>query len=164
MKRDRDAEVALAASQDQCSTERMTTACSNTRPGEGVTDDMTMEYLKLICGSGFVRVNELQLVSVLHCNASREANVSWRLTIDSNTPTRLLNMLRPKPTKGPDSEGRVQGGGTGKNTSAVSLAYTIRHLRYVQSLSSGRVLVWCCLCICLMTAGIRLKSGRVPPS
>lgn len=96
-----------------------------------IANTLAIEALQLLAASGFVRVNELQRVSTLNCSACREANVSWTLTVSRRTPTRLLDMMRPKP------EGVTMGareactGGTAAapQRSVVPLPLTIRHLR-----------------------------------
>ena len=59
---------------------------------------VVMKIISLTCGSGFVKLDELQLVSLSLCNECREANVSWRLRVDDRTPQRLMRLIQ-----GPDA-------------------------------------------------------------
>lgn len=56
-----------------------------------------VEVLTLVCGSGFVCVEALSLVSVLYCNALRES-VAYLVRMNEATPARLMGVLRPPPS------------------------------------------------------------------
>lgn len=55
---------------------------------------ISVEAMSLLCYSGFVRLEEVQVVSVLYCNVCREASIPRRLTLGEGTPTRLLRLIQ----------------------------------------------------------------------
>lgn len=81
------------------------------------SNSTAMQALSLVCGSGFIKVEELQCVSVAHCNVAREANIKWLLTINRSTPGRVLRLIQPR-------------NGTRQNArQRIPLPKSIQHLR-----------------------------------
>lgn len=119
-----------SSSKNDCSTStNTTTSLANQSESD---DDMEEEQqrgrtvedaLSFVCASGFVKVDELQLVSLQHCNICREANVSWKLSVNDGTPARLLQLIQP------GASSRKSAGETDP-PERVLLPVTIRHLRW----------------------------------
>lgn len=101
-----------------------------------------VEVLSLLCSSGFTKIDELQLVSLLHCNACREANVSWMLRVDDKTPERLLRLIEADGGRRASNEPGAAGSGFGR----VYLPLSIQHLRLVTH-PSGWLAGWLSLCL-----------------
>lgn len=85
---------------------------------------MVSDVLSLVSGSGFVKVDELQLTSLMLCNECRETTVSWGLRISEHTPPRLMRLIQ-EPTRAVSSREEAP--------NRVNLPLKIHHIRQVFS-------------------------------
>lgn len=93
---------------------------------------MVTDVLSLVSGSGFVKVDELQLTSLMLCNECRETTVSWGLRISEHTPPRLMRLIQEPAREVSSNEAAPN---------RVNLPLKIHHIRQVsrQMMRNGRL-------------------------